>query len=157
MEASVFAAWWGAAIGSVALMWQMFTWFRKGPRLRLLATSNMKILTPGVDVDETLYVSVSVRNVGDGPTTLTHFCGVSYNGWFNWLRRKQAGRFVVITGPDSPIPFKLDPGETWSGMVLQNQVLSSLSWSGMWLYLGVQHSMAKKPAFTRAKLPLGNG
>jgi hypothetical protein len=123
MEASVLAAWWGAITGTLALIWEMFTWFRKGPRLRLMATSDMQIVIPGVGLDKTLHISVTVRNVGDSATTLTHFCGISYSGWFNRLRRKRSGLFVITTGAESPIPFKLGAGETWSGMALQDDVL----------------------------------
>jgi hypothetical protein len=156
MEPSVLAAWWGALTGTLALLWEMFTWFRKGPRLRLSATTNMQVITPSIGLDETLRISLSVRNVGDSPTTLTHFCGMSYSGRFNRLRRKRSGLFVVTTGPESPIPFKLGAGETWSGMVLQDQVIGSLPEPDMWLYLGVQHSMAEKPDVVRVRLPKGS-
>ena len=117
----------------------------------------MQVIRPGIGIDESLWVSVSVRNVGNAATTLTHFCGVTYNNRFNEFRGESSRRFVITTGPESPIPHKLGPGETWSGMVPQEALAASVAASGARLHLGVQHSMAEKPALVRVDLPTDNG
>ena len=123
MDASTWAAWWGAASGTLAVAWEVFRWHRSGPRLEVAASPNMQYITPGVSIDETLYINVVVTNVGDKPTTLTHFCGHTYRNWFDRIRGKREKAFVVNTGPESPIPHKLEVGERWSAMTKQDKAI----------------------------------
>jgi len=154
MDSSTLAAWWGAITGSLALAWEMFRWHQSGPKLLVAASPNMQVVRPGLGVDEEIFISVSVRNVGDAATTITHFMGVTYAGWFNHLRRKRAGLFIVTTGSDSPLPHRLEPGATWSGTVKQKEALLALKKKGDMLYIGVKHSMHEKPVLVR--VPIAN-
>jgi len=157
MDASTLAAWWGAATGTFAVLWEVFRWLNEGPKLRISASTNMQIIQPGVGVQPEKLVSVTVRNVGTSATTITHLCGCIYKGWFARLRKRPASLFVITTGPESPVPFKLEPGCTWSGTALQSQLEEAMTKSGAYLYIGVQHSMAERPEFTRVGLSVSKG
>jgi hypothetical protein len=81
---------------------------------------------------------------------------VTYNGRLNRLRGKGSKLFVITTGVESPIPHVLGPGETWSGMVRQDQVVASMETPQTLVYLGVQHSMAEKPVLVRVEIQPGS-
>lgn len=150
MDASTWAAWWGAASGTLAVVWEVFRWTRSGPRLEVIASPNMQIITPGEGIDETLYINVVVTNGGDAPTTITHFCACTYRNWFDRLRRKKSQQFVINPGPESPIPHKIQVGERWSAMTLQEKAAGLVGDS--LFYIGVQHALARKPNYVRVKL-----
>lgn len=151
MNATEAAAWWGAIAGSAAVFWDIIKWSRAGARVRLQATPNMQLMVPGLGLNPEKRIYVNARNVGDQPTTITNFCGEHYpSRWHRLIKR--GGRFFVITpGADVRMPHKLGPGETWSGYALQDEMAKVDAQSGA-LYLGVQHSMAKKPKLTRVDL-----
>ena len=157
MDASTIAAWWGAIAGTLAIAWEIFRWFHSGPRLKLSASTNMQTVTPGLGIDETLRVLLNVRNVGDSATTITHFVGVAYANRFSRWRGKREKLFVVTTGPEAPVPFRLEPGATWSGMVIQSQVAAACSSKESEVFLGVQHATAEKPSLVRVFLPQQSG
>lgn len=155
MDASTWAAWWGAVSGSLAVAWEVFRWSRSGPKLQVIATPNMQIITPGEGIDDTLYISVVVTNGGDSPTTITHFCACTYRNVFDRLRGKKDQLFIINSGPESPIPHKILVGERWSARILQ-QKAAELVGSSLF-YIGVQHALASKPNHVRVKLPRGDG
>jgi hypothetical protein len=147
MDASTMAAWWGAISGTLVLVWEIFRWGRSGPRVRVTASPNMKLMTPGVGIDKKTYISVDAVNVGDSPTTLTHFCACTYKNWFDRARGKKSQLFVISPGPESPIPYKLQVGERWSALTDQSRAVASAQ--GELFYIGVQHVLASKPIYVR--------
>ena len=80
------AAWWGAAIATLVLGWDVDKHVRSGPRLRVRANPNMEIVGYEVKLGlmetvlpkGTKLIHVDVTNVGDQPTTLTHFVFFAY-------------------------------------------------------------------------------
>ena len=44
MEASEIAAWWGATIATLVLLWDIFKWKRAGPVVTISASPNMTIV-----------------------------------------------------------------------------------------------------------------
>ena len=155
MDASTLAAWWGAVCGTLALFWEIFSWYRSGPRLSVTASPNMQLITPGLAMDTTVYINVSVTNVGDQPTTLTNFYGHTYRNWLDRIRNKPDKIFVVNTGPESPIPHKIDIGERWSAMTRQDKAIEIAG--GSLFFIGIVHAMRVKPVLVRVHLPRGNG
>jgi len=149
MDASTWAAWWGAVSGTLAVVWEIFRWARSGARLQVFASPNMQYVIPGQGIDDTLHINVVVTNVGDSPTTITHFVGCTYRNWFDRLRRKRLRLFVITTGPEAPIPFKIAPGERWSAMPPQQQAVDLAD--GAMFYVGVQHALARRPQYVRVK------
>lgn len=150
MDASTWAAWWGAVSGSLAVVWEVFRWANSGPRLQILASPDMQLITPGYGIDETRYINVVVTNSGDSPTTITHFCACTYRNWFDRLRRKKSQLFVINTGQEAPIPYKIEPGERWSAMTPQKQAME-LAGNNLF-YIGVQHALARRPNYVRVRL-----
>lgn len=94
------AAWWGAIIASVVLLWDIYKWSQAGPKIRVSAKANMTPLeTIGLS-EAKKYVFVEATNVGDQATTLTHFLGYVYRSTFQRLRGKSEKEFIgVLTLP----------------------------------------------------------
>jgi hypothetical protein len=107
-------------------------------------------MIPGQGLNDESHIVVNVRNVGDQATTITHFAGAYYPTLMDRFRRRNARHFVITTGADVPIPHKIGPGETWSGYAVQTELEKVGGQAGR-LYMGVQHSMAEKPQFTRVR------
>lgn len=154
MNASTWAAWWGALSGTLLVLWEIFRWLRSGPRLRIMASSNMRLITPGHGVEDTVYINVVVTNSGDAPTTITHFCACTYRNLFAKLRGKREQLFIINPGPESPIPCKLPVGEQWSSRTPQQKAVELAGRSRF--YIGVQHALAKRPQYVRVNLAEGD-
>jgi len=159
MNASDYAAWWGAIVSTIVGLWEIWTGLRSGPRVRVRATPNMEILGPFVELMGDLrgktFISVVAVNVGTAPTTITHFGGYFYPSFWRWvLGRPQ--NFVVPTGLPigKNLPHVLPPGEEWSNMIDQGDVEERMfKGKGGALYVGVIHNQKTKGGvYVRLKL-----
>ena len=78
-EASIIAAWWGAIIASIVLLWDMFKWFNKGAKISINAIPNMRIVNDiESDLDDKKIIFAEVFNMGEMPTTITHLALYQY-------------------------------------------------------------------------------
>ncbi|MBI9086698.1 MAG: hypothetical protein JEZ11_24085 [Desulfobacterales bacterium] len=150
MNATEIAAWWGALIATMVLVWDVYKWKRIGPIINVSASPDMQTyggISDGEDDKE--FVAVEVTNTGDRKTTLTHLVGFQYANRFQRLLKKRNEAFIV-TNPafSTTLPYVLDPGERWVGGIEQNKNLEDLSRNGF-LYCGVYHSSGKKPVLQR--------
>jgi hypothetical protein len=144
MEASTAAAWWGAICGSVAIIWDAIKWFSSGAHLKISLSTKMRVLSSVTGLNDTKNVMVTVRNVGDKPTTITHFLGYTFESKWKKFRKKPKDTFFITVGNESQIPFKIEPSATWMGLVDQDQV-EKIAKEAPFLYLGVQHSLSDDP------------
>ena len=120
MTASEIAAWWGAAIATAVLGWDIYKWARSGPRLTVKALPNMQLLE---DRTEAKNILVEVVNRGNQLTTLTHLAFYNYKSIFHRMfRRRNAGVGLVPQPGGQGLPFELEPGKRWVGLVVQNKV-----------------------------------
>lgn len=145
------AAWYGAAIATLVLGWDIFKWKQRGVRLRLTVHPSIRPTggEPNSNADK-LYILVEVVNAGDKRTELTHLVGLFYKTRF---RRISRGKFQHIyvkypafTSP--PLPAYLEAGESWRGGIEQTEELEEMSRSGL-LYCGVLYSASKRPLVHR--------
>ena len=150
MNATELAAWWGAAIASLVLVWDIFKWKRTGPILKVSASPDMQTIGGLPDgLQDKKFVAVEVTNTGDRKTTLTHLVGFHYASKFQWLRRKKNKTFIVANPAFSAtLPHVLESGERWLGGIEQNKELEEISRKG-YLYCGVYHSSGKRPVLQR--------
>lgn len=119
MNTTDIAAWWGAVIASLVLVWDMYKWMTKGPRLFVRLSPNMKVFGDPLR-EGTTWVSVTVSNVGDRPTTIKGVGMEYYTNWFQRLRNK-AEKAVLFPNANYsfPLPRVLNPGEEWLGLIPQ--------------------------------------
>ena len=129
-----------AVLSTIVFIWNVFVWWRTGPRLKVSASSNMKMFGPGAR-DNSTYIVANVSNVGTQQTTITHVIGFAYRNRWDRIRNKPAEAFVVNDAmPAYPIPYVL--------MALQTEKVEKLSRNGL-LYVGIIHSFRHLPLLAR--------
>jgi hypothetical protein len=122
MEASDIAAWWGAGLATIVLGWDIYKWFTSGARLFVKVQPNMQEVG---DPRETKNILVEVVNRGDKLTTLTHLAFYSYKNRFYRLIRRRNPHVGIVPRPGGPgLPFELEPGKRWAGLVEQDAVFA---------------------------------
>ena len=152
LTASDYAAWWGAIIASLALLWNIITVIRSGPRLSISANPNMQLFPETERTQGKTYIRLTATNVGTSPVTITNYCG-RYCNSFQEVIQKKMQHFVVNVMPDlsSPIPHVLQPGTQWSGMLDQDGFSEDRD-PPKYLYVGVAHSHSKKVKYVRVRI-----
>jgi hypothetical protein len=137
-----------AVLSTIVFVWNVFVWWRTGPRLKVSASSNMKMFGPGVSDDST-YIVTNVSNVGTQQTTITHVVGFVYRNRWARFRNKRSETFVVNhTMPAYPLPYVLPAGQTFMSMALQDEAVEKRSRDGL-LYVGIIHSFRARPVLAR--------
>jgi len=151
LSASDYAAWWGATIATLALIWNIVVAIRSGARIKVRVNPNMMVYPRQPITEDKTYISVTAVNCGTSPTTITHFCGYYSLSWRDLIRGKRQ-QFIVNAHPalGKQLPCKLAPGEKWSNMADQNNILKDCP-SGF-IYLGIIHNQKKKPVYKRVKI-----
>lgn len=148
---SDYAAWWGAIIATLALVWNIIIAFRSGPRIQVRANPNMQVFPRGPITEGKTFISVTAINRGTASTTVTHFGGFYSDSLWS-LVRKRRHQFIVIAHPalGKTLPFVLAPGEEWSNMADQHDMQEYLGRG--YLYMGVIHNQRKRPVYVRVRL-----
>lgn len=146
--ASDIAAWYGAAIATAVFLWDIAKWLRSGPKLIVRVNTGMERTSPAGH-DPTPLIFVTVQNVGDQATTITHLFGQVFSGRIAKLMRRRPQQRFVLTNPQVPIPKKIEPGEQWSAWHPEKDI-KALAIGNAIVEIGIHHSMAKKPVVDRA-------
>lgn len=145
MSPSDIAAWWGAGIATLVLVWDLYKWGQSGPQLELSVYPHMDPYGGAAVYGKGPFVVLEVRNNGDRKTTITHCVGFCYASRLHKLFYcKPKHSFIVPNPATGNIPHVLEAGERWMGLLIQNEDLVKWSQSGH-MCLGVYHSGAKQP------------
>ncbi len=149
---SDYAAWWGAAVASLAFLWNVVAAVRSGPRVKITVTPEMQIFPNQAPTYDKTYVTVRAINVGTGKTTITHCAGYYTTNILGVLLKKYRQFFMINIDSQTghPVPFILDPGTEWTNLADQ-EFLMELTKSGR-VYLGIIHNQRKRPIYKRVKL-----
>jgi len=151
LNPSDYAAWWGAVIATLALIWNIVVAIRSGARIHVNTSPNMKIFPPNPGQEDKTYILVNAVNRGSSSTTITHFLGFSTDNILGLVSTRYRQNFIVNGTPDSnTVPYKLAPGDEWRGMADQAVMLDDVC--KKFLYLGVQHNQSKHPIYKRVRI-----
>ena len=151
IKASDIAAWWGAGLATVVLLWDVYKWRSSRVNLRISAQPYMQSLNPLTKrLDDDLNIYVEVVNNGDKTTTLTHLMVKHYKSWFDRLRGKTSMQGLVPIPGGGTLPFELGPGKRWTALMDQKDLEAKSDTDG-YLYCGVAHSAAAKGQYVRVK------
>jgi hypothetical protein len=166
MDATQIALWalgisfFSLIISACSFVLEFRRWFDEGVKLTLSVIPEAKMFG-GPIPDENTYVSVTVTNRGDAPTTLTHLVVYAYPNtlavytprrllrWFKQLKPKMW--LIANTGGPNPIPYTLEPGRYWVGMALHTPEVKAAMTAGQ-LYVGMVSSHSDKTLFKRVRL-----
>jgi len=61
-------AWWGAALSTIMLLWDIYKWRTAGPKIRMSVTANM-ISINNPETDGKTLIRIDVTNYGDSDLT----------------------------------------------------------------------------------------
>ena len=156
MDSTKLFAWWGAGLSSVTFLWDIFKYFRLGPKLRFKVVPGM-VLMPS-DGQKT-FIQTEITNCGDRPTTLTNITLSYFEKQWSWARlRNRPSRAAVLINPSipdsnvsQPLPCELKPGGVWRGLTAQEPQLEIWARNGV-LYFDLYHSHDVKPIRRRLTL-----
>ena len=148
---SEYAAWWGASVATVALIWNIVLAIRSGPRIRVTISSNFQVMPHQPPTNDATFVFVTAVNVGSAPTTITHFVGYFEKEKSQFPNPATKQHFAVPNPPvfGKGIPCVLQPGDQWTGLAEQDGLQNKAS--GRPLYLGVIHNQRKKAVYKRVR------
>ena len=146
------AAWWGAVVATAVLAWDAYKWRKRGAQIQINATPKMRVLNvPGISQDDR-FVSVTVFNTGDQPSTITNLCGFHFESIWHQIVRCGTGFVVVNPGFGPGVPAVIQPGGQWQGGISQSELEEDPGPGGR-LYCGVATSTTRKPVYARVRLP----
>lgn len=153
LTASDWAGWVGATTGTLALAWEIYTWWRSGPQLKLQVNGNMKLWNEISGESPETYISIKVINRGDAPTTLDGLYLHTYKNilWWAFRRPEKDAYFINPTPPSSILPFVIDPGRIWIAQIQQHQKWIELSQNKILCVL-VSCAHSEKPIRQRIKI-----
>jgi len=152
MTASDIAAWWGAIVASIVVLWDVFKWRASQVNLRVSAQPNMRTVTHSGKLDDDLNIFVEAVNNGDKSTTITHLVVKHYSNIFYRLRGKTSMQgLVALPGGTQPLPFELGPGKRWAGLIDQKEVEAKAGING-YFYCGIIHTASKNDKLVRVRI-----
>lgn len=145
-------AWWGAVIGTVILLWDIYKWRTAGARLRMSVSTGMLMIKESywdTTPDDKLHIVVKLSNYGDRSTTITHLIFKAYPTWFARLLDRPEASFIANNpSPGQPIPYELMAGGIWTGVTDQSPDFEKFSVDSH-LIAEVVHSHSTKSVTAR--------
>jgi len=108
-----------AILSTVIFVWEIYKYSTRGARLKVRVGKD-KLIIPDPVEEGKLWVSISISNVGDQPTTLTGIGSEVFSNWRDKLRKKPDSCFVFPNPKMAePLPRLLSPGQEWRGFIAQ--------------------------------------
>ncbi len=121
MTATEIAAWWGAIVATLVFLWDIYKWKTRGPRLSMRLSPHMVVIGDPRREGKT-WVTVTVTNTGDQPTTIKSLALEYYTSVWKRIRIRAEKAFVVASPNDHyPLPRVLNPGDEWMGFMPQDR------------------------------------
>lgn len=151
MSASDIAAWWGAIVATMVFGLDIFKWWKAGPKIIVRANPNMQMVSSGQGLEPEKNIFLEVVNNGDKLTTVTHVIIHHYKSKWSVICKKPNGQAVVpLPGPMQKLPFELEPGKRWTGLIDQSDIKSKFQ--GGYIYCGILHTATPKPILCKVVL-----
>ena len=150
MTASDIAAWWGAGLATLVLVWDIYKWKTAGARLTVKVVPGMQMAG---DPTEKLHILVEAVNRGDRLTTLTHLAVYQYASAFDRARGKRKASLLVPKPGGNDLPYELEPGKRWTGLMDQSALIKQLDGATEYLSVAIVHSARSKDHRVPFSLP----
>jgi len=115
---TVIAAWWGAGIATVTLIFNVIKWFSSGPKICISANYNMNF----VGEDETKYLIIAASNIGDQKTEISLLSARYYANLFKYILKKPSKNMILIPNEQGDtLPSEINPGAQKKFLIRQNR------------------------------------
>jgi hypothetical protein len=154
-----------AVLSTLIFCWELWKWYRRGPKLRGFVSSNMKIrdgamvssnmkFHGGPIKDDNTYLAFKVWNIGTEPTTISLVVLQGYKSWWRRLMKSQKPDFQapqMVRGFPDPIPYELGVGKEFMTSGRQSEEIEERTREYR-LYCAVYHSFGNnRPLLLRIK------
>lgn len=157
-EWQTWVALYAAIVATGALALEVRRWFESGVRLRISLMPNAKII--GEESAPSILL-VTVSNIGDRSTTITHLGFASFDGVFWWWKRwrNRSKNTLLVPKPELPghppaIPHVLEPGKLWMGSAIWESIDQWAAETKGHAFVTVYGSHSTKPAMARIPLKI---
>jgi hypothetical protein len=161
MDISSWATAYAAIVATGALVLEIRRWVESGPRLAILISPDMIVLSDGREEEKGLII-VTVMNRGDQPTTIATLGINEFQSNWHALFRKPSKSFVVprpsFYAREVGSPAILEPGREWKGFIrTEDSNLPDVRSGRFWisLYTTDRDRYYVKEIPTRRKPPKG--
>lgn len=121
-----------AVISTFVLGWDAYKWLASGAKIDLSVSVGMNIIG-GLTPDSKTYISITARNVGDQPTTITNLGGMYFDSWWHAyvIRRKPIEMFIIAEPSQTQrIPYRFEIGDQWIGLAIQTDDITKKASNG---------------------------
>ena len=126
-------AWWGAIIATFVLTWDIYKWKTSGPKIYFRTRSNQKAINIPSREGKT-WIFITAENNGNRPTTITTVGMRYYKNSILKFFGKVIQSFVIPGAeatPNQAIPYVLNPGCIWQGLILQTEEVENFAKNGL--------------------------
>ena len=156
MDALTLIGCYGAALATLLAIFEFYKNATSGARIHVHVSTNMQFnqpITQGEDAKGPWIILTAV-NVGDRPTTITHFLGQEFKSRLHRYFRKPVHSYWGKSIPElSPkLPYVLRPGHEWCGFLNETHTRGTME-DGSILYVGVKHNCCKRPVSAPPRFP----
>lgn len=143
-------AWWGAIIATIVLIWDIYKWKTSGAKLRVTVSPHRVILNDPPR-EGNIYISIDIENIGDRPTTLQGIYLRHYMDFIKKVVRRTSKQGYINADTNFPLPYVINPGTTWMGLVIQKKEIEDMSRQG-YLYFDLKHSQNRRAKKMRIRI-----
>ena len=139
-----------AIVATVVLIWDIYKWKASGPRIKLTAKSNRKFINVPHIPEGKSFIVADATNVGNLPTTITALGAQYYKSWLRFVLQRPEKQFDIVNTGLKSLPYTLEPGKVWKGVIEQNEEINRFIKSGILIcVLCLSHSRKPKTAWIR--------
>jgi hypothetical protein len=146
IDASIIAAWWGAIVASVVLLWDVYKWLHKGPRISIKATPNMRGAVVGSIPAGPFYLYIEVSNTGDAQTTISALEVCQAKSRLHLLFNKTTNHGSILRN-DMMLPHEIKAGGLWQSKIDQADLREKLDENNK-VYCSIKHTFSAKPVYS---------
>jgi hypothetical protein len=145
-------------VSACTFVLQLRRWFDEGVKLTISIMAEAKKFGVGT-VDKNTYVSVTVTNRGDAPTTLTHLLVYTYPNkvaiytprrLLRFLKQPSPKTWIIPQPTPGTLPHLLEPGTYWIGLAVHTAELKTAITTGC-AYIGIISSHSDRIFFKRIR------
>lgn len=143
MDASDYAAWYGALIATTVLVWDVIKWKSAGPVI--VGDAHAGWESYGIQQTEGLALTtVRLTNNGGRPTTLVSWGMYWYPAGASLDDKKARHAFLVQGGlaGTGKVPCKIESGDVWNGLIKENEKFHRMQREGTLVFgFGFSHQV----------------
>jgi hypothetical protein len=140
-----------ALVATIVLVWDVIKWMGERQAVSLNVIVPAETMTETNGLESGPLAALSVSNIGNKPTTITHIVIQYYSNWIRVVaNRPNKTMWVPTPNARLPIPHELNIGRQWIGAVNYDENLKQMADNG-YVYFEVYYTSGKKPVRARIK------